>query len=206
MEVVARRGFDATVDEIAMVSEVSPRTIFRHYKSHDRLIIETVRDMFKAAGRIPGMDSPREVEEVDAWIDGLPQKVADVDRWLEILALNVHTRMAEVFGTAFWDIYAPPRRGSDVFLEVTELSRAYRRSGMRYMTGVAWRSAGGTGEPPEELTLAFALNLSAHATQALMVDFDQTPAEIGSLTASVLKMLLWRAIGEQPLSPEGTSA
>lgn len=28
MEVVARRGFDATVDEIAEVSGVSPRTIF----------------------------------------------------------------------------------------------------------------------------------------------------------------------------------
>ena len=30
MQVVARRGFDATVEEIARVSGVSPRTIFRH--------------------------------------------------------------------------------------------------------------------------------------------------------------------------------
>lgn len=203
MQVVARQGFDATVDEIAFVSGVSPRTIFRHYKTHDRLIVETVRDMFKASGRIPDMDSPRQVEDVANWIDRLPQQVADVDRWIEELALTVHTRMAEVFGTAFWDIYAPPRRGSDAYVEVAELSRAYRQLGMRYMTGVAWRSAGGTGEPPEELTLAFALHLSAHTTHALMVDFDHTPAEIGSFVAKVLKMLLWRAIGEQRPGPDG---
>ena len=35
MEVVARRGFDATVEEIAEVSGVSARTIFRHYANHD---------------------------------------------------------------------------------------------------------------------------------------------------------------------------
>jgi hypothetical protein len=45
--------------------------------------------------------------------------------------------------------------------------------------------------------LAFALYLSAFATQALMVDFDQTPAEIGALTADILKMLLRRAVQAQ---------
>ena len=39
------------------------------------------------------------------------------------------------------------------------------------------------GEPPEDLVLAFALNFSAFTTQALMVDFDQTPSQIGVLTA-----------------------
>ena len=105
--------------------------------------------------------------------------------------------MAEVFGTAFWDIYAPPRPGSAAMAEVAELSRAYRRGGMQYMAAMAWRSAGGRGEPPEDLTLAFALHLSAHTTQALMVDFDLTPSEIGELTADILKTLLWRAIEEQ---------
>ena len=45
--------------------------------------------------------------------------------------------------------------------------------------------------------LAFALNFSAFTTQALMVDFDQTPAQIGVLTAQILKMLLWRAVEAQ---------
>jgi AcrR family transcriptional regulator len=197
MDVVARRGFDATVDEIAEVSRVSPRTIFRHYASHDRLIAGTVRDMFEESGRYPDVGSPRDVDDLARWIDTLPQQVTDVDRWLEALALTVHTRMAEVFGTAFWDIYAPPRAGSEALAEVAELCRVYRLHGMHYMAAIAWRSAGGAGEPPEDLTLAFALHLSAHSTQALMRDFDQTPAQIGALTADILKTLLRRAVQAQ---------
>src|SRR5271170_114401 len=68
MEVVARRGFDATVEEIAQLSGVSPRTIFRHYVSHDRLIAETVKDMFEACGRYPIEGLPRLVDDVDGWI------------------------------------------------------------------------------------------------------------------------------------------
>ncbi len=197
MEVVAQRGFNATVDEIAQVSGVSPRTIFRHYLSHDRLIAETVRDMFEASGRYPDEGSPRHVDDLPTWIDGLPQQVDDVDSWLEALAVTVHTRMAEVFGTAFWDIYAPPRPGSEALAEVAELCRVYRVRGMQYMVGLAWRSAGGAGEPPESLTLAFALHLSAHSTQALMADFNQTPAQIGAVTADILKTLLHRAVQAQ---------
>jgi AcrR family transcriptional regulator len=197
MEVVARRGFDATVDEIAQVSGVSPRTIFRHYESHDRLIAETVRDMFEASGRYPDVGSPRDVHDLDTWIDSLPQLVDDVDGWLEALAVTIHTRMAEVFGNAFWDIYAPPRPGSEALAQVAELCRVYRLRGMHYMAALAWRSAGGTGEPPDDLTLTFALHLSAHTTQALMADFDQTPAQIGALTADILKTLLRRAVQAQ---------
>ena len=43
---------------------------------------------------------------------------------------------------------------------------------MSYLVDLVWRSAGGHGEPPDELALAFALNLSAFTTQALMVDFN----------------------------------
>jgi hypothetical protein len=59
---------------------------------------------------------------------------------------------------------------------------------------LAWQCAGGTGEPPQDLILAFALNFSAFTTQALMIDFDRTPTQIGALTARLLKMLLRRAV------------
>ncbi|HLM94924.1 MAG TPA: TetR/AcrR family transcriptional regulator [Acidimicrobiales bacterium] len=194
MTVVAQHGFDATVEQIAEVSGVSPRTIFRHYGTHDRLIVETVRDMFEECGRYPDVGSPRDVDDVAAWIDSLPQQVADVDSWLEALAVTIHTRMAEVFGTAFWDIYAPPRRGSEVLAEVAELCRAYRIRGVHYMAALAWRSAGGTGDPPEDLMLAFALHLSAHTTQALMVDFGCSPTQVGLLCARMLQGILHQAV------------
>jgi len=191
MEVVARRGFDATVDEIAQVAGVSPRTIFRHYASHDRLILATVKDMFEAFGRRP--------------MEGLPPPTDDLQGWLEGLASTVHRRNAEILGEAFWDIHAPNVNASEVLCEVAALRRDYRVRGVRHVAGLAWRSAGGTGEPPEALVSAFALHLSAFATHALMVDFDQTPAQVGALTSDILQRLLRSAVDEQRSTASSTA-
>lgn len=191
MEVVAERGFDATVDEIAQRSEVSPRTIFRHYKSHDQLILATVKDMFEACGRRP--------------VEGLPRPTDDLEGWLEGLAVTIHTRNAEILGEACWDIHGPAGHLTGTLSELVPLRREFRLGWLKYLVSLAWRTAGGTGEPPGALALAFALQLSPFTTQSLMADFDQTPDQIGTLTADILKMLLWRAVHAQH-SAEGDSS
>jgi AcrR family transcriptional regulator len=183
MVVVARRGFGATVDEIARESGVSPRTIFRHYTTHQNLIVATVRDMFEACGRRP--------------IEGLPSPDHDCDGWLEGLALTIHTRNAEILGEAFWDIHA-----RDLLGEVAVPRREARLRGVRHITTVAWHAGGGTGAPPDDLESAFALHFSAFTTQALMIDFDRTPHQIGALTADILKTLLRRAVAAQRSSAD----
>ena len=50
--------------------------------------------------------------------------------------------------------------------------------------------------------LAFALNFSAFTTQALMIDFDQSPTQIGVLTAEILKVILRRAVEAQSSARE----
>jgi AcrR family transcriptional regulator len=197
MEVVAERGFDATVEEIAQLSGVSPRTIFRHYVSHDRLVAAAVKDMFEACGRYPIENLPRLVDDLDGYIDALPQRFDDLDDWLESLAVTIHTRTARIFGEAFWDIHAPNARASEALSEVAALRRQYRIRGVEFLAALAWRTAGGTGEPPHKLVLGFALNLSAFATHALMIDFDQTPTQVGMLSAEILKALLGRCVDEQ---------
>ena len=197
MEVVARRGFDATVQEIADVSGVSPRTIFRHYDSHDRLLAATVKDMFEACGHLPIEGLPRLIDDLDGYLEGLPRAIDDLDRWLEGVAVTIHTRSARIFGEAFWDIHAPIGKESQALAEVAAIRRQYRLRGVGFLTALAWREAGGTGEPPQDLVLAFALNLSAFTTQALMIDFDQTPAQIGALTAGILKMCLRHSVDAQ---------
>jgi len=186
MEVVARRGFDATVDEIAKVSGVSPRTIFRHYATHDLLIVTTVKDMCEACGRRP--------------IEGLIPPTENLDRWIEGLAFTIHTRNSEILGDAFWDIHAPRDSASEALGEMAAYRREYRVRGVKHLVKLAWKTAGGEGGPPEDLELAFALYFSAFTTQALMVDFDQSPEQIGTLTAEVLKMLLRRAVDAQRAS------
>ena len=183
MEVVARRGFDATVEDIAKVSGVSARTIFRYYKSHDQLVLATVKDMFEACGRGP--------------VEGIPRSTEDLDGWLEGMAVTIHTRNAVILGEAFWDIHAARHLAPETLSELTDLRRGARRRGVRYLARRAWRAAGGNGEPPENVVLAFALNFSAFTTQALMVDFDQTPAQIGVLTADSLTMILRRTVEAQ---------
>jgi len=184
MAVVARRGFDATVAEIADISGVSARTIFRHYASHDQLIASTVKDMFEECGRGP--------------VEGIPRSSEDLDGWLEGIAGTIHKRNAEIIGDAFWDIHAPRHNASDIFLELDAYRREFRTRGVRYLTARAWRAAGASGDPPDELVLAFALNFSVFTTQALMVDVEQTPAEIGRLTADLLRTLLKQAAAAAP--------
>ncbi|HEY5026524.1 MAG TPA: TetR/AcrR family transcriptional regulator [Acidimicrobiales bacterium] len=183
MEVVALRGFDATVDEIARVSHVSPRTIFRYYQSQDRLIVGTVKDMLEACARPP--------------VEGLLSPTDDFDGWLEGLASTIHSRNAEILGAASWDIHGPTSNVLGALSELVPLRREYRLHWMSYIVSLAWRTAGGTGEPPEDLAMAFFLNFSPLTTQALMADLDRSPAQIGALTADILKMLLRRAVEAQ---------
>lgn len=188
MDVVARRGFDATVLEIAQSSGVSPRTVFRHYASHDELIVATVRDIFEACGR-----PAQELGD-------------DVDAWLEQMAQTIHTRNIDILGDAFWDIHSPSSRASEVLSEVNALRRESRLRGVNYLATIAWHAAGGIDDPPAELVLAFGLYFSAFATQALTIDFNEAPTRIGTLTADILKTLLWRGVRDQQARDGGPSA
>ncbi|MGD0638939.1 MAG: helix-turn-helix domain-containing protein, partial [Nitrososphaerales archaeon] len=127
MEAVARRGFDATVEEIAQMSGVSARTIFRHYASHDQLVLATVKDMFAACGRRP--------------IEGLPSPDADLDGWIEGFMVTIHT---------------PSRTTSAVLGEIGPLRRHARTRGAHLVASLAWHKAGGVGEPLPDLVSAFA--------------------------------------------------
>jgi AcrR family transcriptional regulator len=194
MEVVARRGLGATVEEIAQVAGVHLRTVFRHYPTHDQLIAATITDMFEACGLPPpGTD-------VNGWFDSLPQRVDDVDAWIEQLSHTAHVRNAEVFGAVFWDIATLSKDKSEVLAKLDALRGDYRRRGIAYVVATAWRSSGGVGDPPEDLTMAFAVVLSAFSTQALMIDFDRTPAQAGALAAEILKTVLRDALEAQPSS------
>jgi len=148
-----------------------------------QLIVSMVRDMFEECGRTPTEGLPTPTDNLDGWIDGL--------------AMTFHTRNVEVVGQGFWDIHAPDQHASEVLAEVSALRCRFRTQGIEYLATPAWQRAGAEGELPHQLPMAFALNFSAFTTQALMVDFNQTPAQIGSLTADILKALLRRAVEVQ---------
>jgi len=197
MEVVASHGFNATVDDVARVAGVSARTIFRHYQTHDRLIAATVKDMFEACGQYPVGDLPRLTDDLDGWIGALPRRVDDVEDWLTRVCVTIHTRSARIFGKAFWDIHCLKGLEAETLAEVGRFRREYRLRAVNYLAGLAWLSAGGEGSPPPDLVLTFALALSPFATQALMIDFDRSPTDVGVLTASILKDALLRSVAQE---------
>ena len=178
--VVARRGFDATIEEIAEEAGLSQRTVFRQCSSRDALIVEAVKDMFEACGDRP--------------IAGLPTPAEDLEGWIAGLARTIHTRNAEIIGQAFWDIHAP--HTSPPLREICELRERYRIRGIRHLVELAWGAAGGQGAPPDSLTWVFALQFSVFTTQALTIDFRLSPTEIGDVTAELLTCALRRAIEE----------
>ena len=197
MEVVALRGFGATVEEIAQLSGVSPRTVFRHYVSHDRLLAATVKDMFEASARHPTEGLPRLADDFDGWLEGLPRHVDDLDGWLENRRRHDPHQSGAHLRPGLLGHPRPNGKWTPALSEVAALRRQFRLQGVRYLTTLVWKTAGGVGDPPEDLVLTFALHLSAFATQALMIDFDQTPAEVGNLTADILKACVDRAIEAQ---------
>jgi len=119
--------------------------------------------------------------------------------------VTVHTRTARIFGRAFWDI--TPRTARPLTrLRNWRPPAPVPAAGSGYLAALTWQTAGGTGEVPPAVMLAFALNLSAFTTQALMIDFDKTPAEVGVLTADILKAFVLRAVEAQRTVEDRDSA
>jgi AcrR family transcriptional regulator len=182
MVAMAQRGFSATVEEIAAVAGLSPRTIYRYFDTHDQLIAEGYGEMLKAVGSI---------------VPDLPSVNDDLDGWIDRIALVAHARNSMIIGAAFWDVFNPARLGSKEIEEATAARRPMRVQWMTGMAFVAWMAAGGQGEPPQSLVVTFALALSAFTTQALAADFDSGPEEVARFAAGMIKDHLAAAVKAQ---------
>ncbi len=182
MTAMARRGFSATVDDVAAVAGVSPRTIYRYFDTRDDLVAAGIRGMLKAC------ENP---------ISGLPSVDDDLAGWIDRIALASAERNESIFGAAFWDFARPTPSGSKVIEEARALRRPTRIQWMSGIAALAWTAAGGEDDPPPSLVTTFALALSAFTCHALAADFDYGPAETARFTASMIKERLGAAVDAQ---------
>jgi AcrR family transcriptional regulator len=182
MVAMAKRGFSATVEEIAAVAGVSARTVYRYFDTHDQLVAEGYREMLKATGSI---------------IPDLPSIEDDLEGWIDAVAFVAHTRNSMIIGAAFWDVFKPTASGSKEIEEVREARRPMRMQWMTGMAFVTWMAAGGMGEPPASLVVTFALALSSFTTQGLAADFDYGPEEAARFSAAMIKDHLAAAVRGQ---------
>ncbi len=176
---VAASGLDATVDEIADAAGVSRRTVFRHFATHDDLLVATISEAVLIINlAMPQPPSPDE----------------DIREWLHTSARSVHALLRRVVGRAFWDLYsARPGISTLVATKAAQASLLRFDFGER-MTLNAWQAVGGKADPPRWLTDTFILHMSGFATNAFLnYSTDQT----GNLSAGVLWLVLNDALDQQ---------
>lgn len=178
--VLAERGLDSTVEDVADAAAVSRRTVFRHFITRDRLLAEAVRD---------GMRS----------YEGHLARAAhgqDLESWLLDAMVTVH-RLNARHGRIYWELAGIGPELEGVMAEVAQERRQGRAQLVKAFTAAVWRSAGGRGRPPGWLADSCAVQLSAFSTRALTGDFDRTPEEVGRVCAKTLAAAARAAVAER---------
>jgi|SRR5271168_3853099 len=176
---VAQSGLDATVDEIADAAGVSRRTVFRHFATHDDLLVATIGE----AVRIIESSMPQP-----------PAPDEDIREWLHTSARSVHALLRRVVGRAFWDLYsARPGISTQVAARAAEASMIRYSFGER-MTMNAWQAIGGKADPPRWLTDTFILQMSGFATNGFL---NYSAEQTGNLSAGILWLVLNDALEQQ---------
>lgn len=177
--VLAERGLATRVEDVAAAAGVGRRTVFRHFETRDALLAAAVTDGMRSYG------------------DHIPRPAPDarLDEWLEEALVAVH-RMNARHGRIYWELaFAPDLEGE--LAEVVDTRRSARRQLVRRFTDWAWKAGGGGGRPPAWLVDAFAVHLSAFATQALVDDFGRRPDDVGWVAARALSAAVKQAVADR---------
>lgn len=169
---LAERGYDATVDDIAAAAQVSRRTVFRYFPTHDAVMEAAIQEV---VGRYEHL-RPKS-----------PAPGIELHAWLEEIAVALHEVNARLLGKAFWQL--DEDRPGLTREQRTELRRALATEAATY----AWRLAEGRGEPPAWVVDAFALQLSAFATNCLD---GYSPEEAGRVSTRILAAVLTSALAD----------
>ena len=178
--VLAERGLDTTVEDVADAAGMSRRTVFRHFATRDALLAEAVREGIRSYGEhlVPAHDGE------------------DLDRWLVDAMVTVH-RLNARHGRIYWELAGLGRALEGEIAVVAAERRAGRRALVRSFTDAVWRSAGGDGRPPAWLADVCAVQLSAFTTRALTGDFGRGPDEIGRVCARAVAAAARAAVAER---------
>lgn len=177
---LAKRGLDVTMDDVARAAGVGRRTLFRYFPTRSDLLVAT---MERTYARL---------------VDGLYEPVAGEERHPEELLLRIMSfahREGIVAGRALWQIAADP----DVKGELRKPALARRRFRRTYVARSAqslWATAGGTGRAPRWVADAFGLLESLHAYYCMHLDFGRTLPEVSDLTARMMGAVLAAALTE----------
>lgn len=173
---LAERGLDVSMDEIADAAGVNRRTLFRHVESRDALVADAMA---------------YSMDWFDAHLELTPEPGRALDDWITDLALHlldVHRKA----GRGLWQLAAsrdeelPPALAA-----VNVRRRKIRRDGSIAVARALWRHAGGDGDCPVVVQDAVALAISSFSVRSMLDDLGRRPAalaqSIGTLLGSLVR-------------------
>jgi AcrR family transcriptional regulator len=183
LELLARRGFDTTVDDVAAAAGVSRRTVFRHFDSQAQLLAAASAEV---------------VRSVEESMPAPPAPGTELDDWLLETMLTFHRLQARVVGEAFWGIHRrlPGWQTGPEGVNAPTVQRLRGDVPVR-IADMAWTHAGGRGEPPAWVVDAFSLFLSSFASKGLSVPVPHSPEETAAISARILSAVIRAAIAEE---------
>jgi AcrR family transcriptional regulator len=178
MSVLAQRGLDATVDDVAAAAGVNRRTVFRHFATRDGVFAAAIREgVRRYAQQLP---APPDADDLRAWLLDL---------------LRVTHRLNAENGRIYLELagLGPDNLTGELAAAAAERREARRR----FAVGVSnrmWQARGGRGRPPAWLVDAVAVHLSGFTTHSLTGDFGRTPDDVARVSAQVLEAALAAAL------------
>lgn len=172
---IAERGLDVSMDDIAESADVGRRTLFRHFGNRDDLIADAVSSA---------------LDWYDVQLDLAMASDQALEDWLHDLIESIH-EMHVAAGLGMWQLAA--RADSELSTQlqaINERRRAERRRATAEFARAAWRHAGGTGRCPVVVIDACALTISSFATRSMVRDFGRDIPQITRGTVALLAALL----------------
>lgn len=174
---VLSSGLDVTMDQLAEVSGVSRRTLFRHFATREKLL---------AAAFEAGMTGYRQQ---------LPRFDGDLRGWLRVTCDAAH-RMNATIGPGFFELASRADLPPDLAAAETRRLREFRGA-MSDIAQTLWRSAGADGIPPQTLTSTIAAHLSPHFTAAVIVDTGEDWQSAAAMACTAIEVALDHEIGQR---------
>jgi AcrR family transcriptional regulator len=179
MVAIAASGLDATIDEVALRSGVSRRTVFRHFANHGELIAATIDEGLRYLG---------------ANLPSAPPPGVDTRTWLNESVVTLHDQTRRLLGRAFWDFHIDrPHQPAEVTAALLDVME-FRYGFARKFSNAAWVAVGGQGEAPQLVLDAFTFHISGFAAFAVN---EKSPEESGEISARILWVVLMSALAEQ---------
>jgi AcrR family transcriptional regulator len=172
---IAERGLDVSMDDIAEAADVGRRTLFRHFGNRDDLIADAVSSA---------------LDWYDEQLDLAITSGQALEQWLHDLIQGLHS-MHVAAGLGLWQLAA--RADSELSPQLQAINdrrRADRQRATTHIARAAWRHAGGTGRCPVVVVDACALTVSSFATRSMVRDFGRDIEQITRATVALLAALL----------------